>query len=78
MPDSRHRGWFPSFRIIPVKQFYITKLWQENSQPPVRKEVALTEDLKNAVEEKNMAYIYQSDYLRLREMKDEARGFGKF
>lgn len=40
-------------------------------------EDALTEDLKNAVEEKNMAYIYQSDYLRLREMKDDARDEGR-
>lgn len=40
-------------------------------------EDSLTEDLKNAVEEKNMAYIYQSDYLRLREMKDDARDEGR-
>ena len=40
-------------------------------------EDALTEDLKNAVEEKNMAIIYQSDYLRMREMKDDARDEGR-
>ena len=38
---------------------------------------ALTEDLKQAVEEKRMNYIYRSDYLRQREMLEDARAYGK-
>ena len=36
-----------------------------------RAEDILTEDLNHAVEEKNMAIIYRSDYLRMREMQEE-------
>ena len=42
-----------------------------------RAEDILTEDLNHAVEEKNMAIIYRSDYLRMREMQEDARDEGR-
>lgn len=40
-------------------------------------EDALTEDLKHAVEVNRMNYIYRSDYLRMREMTDDAKDEGR-